>query len=123
MKRVGPAGSQMNGRSTQQIWLPRNRLPASHASNTLRATAALFVHCDISGRTWILPATPAQAINTASVSCMKPYSGEDNCVAALSDGVFHTTNKATGLSAPKMTDAVAKVIRTMASDCLNVALK
>src|SRR6185295_12492333 len=97
MKRVGPAGSQMKGRSSQQIWLPRNRLLASQVSRTFRATTAFRVHCNNSGAAWAFPTNPAQPMNTAIVSCMKLYSGEINCVVAVNGGVFHTTNNATVL--------------------------
>ncbi len=59
-------------------------------------------------------------MNTASVSCRKPYSGDDKLVPVVSGGVFQTTNHTTGLNAPNTIADTAKVMSTTASDCRNV---
>lgn len=123
MNCVGPLGSQMNGRSNQQIWLPRKRFPTSQANRTFRATPMLAVHPEIMGSNRAFPTMPAYATNTAKVSCRNPYSGDEILVPIVSGGVFQTTNSATGLSAPKINDAMANVISTTRNDWRNVVFR
>src|SRR6185436_6418111 len=111
-----PEGSQMNGRRIQQIWLPRNRLHASQVNKTFAATKTLPpLQRRSKGNRRALPMMPASAMKAVSVSCMKPYSGEDCPVLDASDGVFQTTNNEMGLSAPRMSDVIAKLTNTMVS--------
>jgi len=116
MNATGRFASQMNGRSTHEIWLPRNRFTASHASSTFSPVRALPDHCRSNGSSRTLPMIPANATNTRERQLQHRVFGRFQGRPRASGGVLYTMNSATGLSAPSTIDVTAKLISTAAND-------
>src|SRR3954466_13339779 len=100
----------MKGRKIQVSWLPNNRLPASHARSTRRATSAFPLRWRNNCANLKFAVTPANAITPTCVNCMKLYVPvESSAAEEASGGAFQTRKAAKGLNEPRMADAIVKL--------------